>query len=153
MIRLATALALTCLSAALILPSVGDAQRGRRERREERRDDRRDAVAEVMTGWTRLGERWVNGAVDHDTIMVTAAEGSFTAIALRVEHSALELFDITITFGDGTTWSPGTRLVFAEDTASRTIDLPGGARVIRRVDFRYANLPGTGRAQLELWAR
>jgi hypothetical protein len=106
-----------------------------------------------MSGWTRLGERWVSPGADHDTIVVGAGDGRFTSIALRVEHSALELFDITITFGDGTTFSPGTRLVFAEDTASRTIDLPGGARVIRRVDFHYANLPGGGRAQLELWAR
>jgi hypothetical protein len=158
MTRTVSLLAFASLAAVLLLPSFGDAQPGRRrarreERREERIDDRRDAVTEAMTGWTRLGERWVNGAVDHDTIMVGAVEGTFTSVALRVEHSALELFDITVTFGDGTTWSPGTRLVFAEDTASRTIDLPGGARVIRRVDFRYANLPGTGRAQIELWAR
>lgn len=152
-VRFVSLVALSSLVLSLSVPSLGDAQRGRRERREERRDDRRDAVTEAMTGWTRLGERWVNGGADHDTIVVGGAEGTFTSIALRVEHSALELFDITITFGDGTTWSPGTRLVFAEDTASRTIDLPGGARVIRRVDFHYANLPGTGRAQLELWAR
>jgi hypothetical protein len=33
------------------------------------------------------------------------------------------------------------------------IDLPGGARSIKKVEFRYGNLPGGGRAQLELWAR
>lgn len=141
---------------SLVLTSaVGAAQRGerRRDRAEERRDDRRDAVVESMTGWNRLGERMVTGGSDHDTIAVGAVEGTFTRVMLRVEHSALELFDITITFGDGTTWSPGTRLIFAEDTVSRIIDLPGGARVIRRVDFHYSNLPGGGRAQLELWAR
>jgi hypothetical protein len=139
----------------VLVPGVSGAQRGRRaEAREERRDDARDRVAEAMTGWTRLGERWVErGPGDHDTIAVTAAEGTFHQIALRVEHSALELFDVTVTFGDGQTFSPATRLVFAEDTSSRTIDLPGAARVIRRVDFRYANLPGSGRAQIELWAR
>lgn len=154
-------LALTALAsvALLLCATLGvEAQPGRRrarreERREERRDDVRDRAAPSMSGWTRLGERWVNHGADHDTILVGAVEGRFTSVALRVEHSALELFDITITFGDGTTFSPGTRLIFAEDTASRTIDLPGGARVIRRVDFHYANLPGGGRAQLELWAR
>ncbi len=70
-----------------------------------------------------------------------------------MEHSARELFDVNLTFGDGQQFSPGTRLVFGRDTPSRTIDLPGGNRVIRRVDFRFANLPGGGRAQLELWAR
>lgn len=151
-------LALVGLASLVLAPTAALAQAGRRrrqERRDERHDDARDRVAEAMTGWTRLGERWVQGRgrVDHDTIVVTAAEGTFRQIALRVEHSALELFDVTITFGDGERFSPPTRLVFGQDTASRTIDLPGAARIIRRVDFAYANLPGGGRAQLELWAR
>jgi hypothetical protein len=33
------------------------------------------------------------------------------------------------------------------------IDLPGGARIIRRVDFFMHNLPGDGKAKVELWAR
>lgn len=155
MTRCFVALAAVCV---LLVPLASGAQPARRrerreDRREERRDDVRDHVAEAMTGWNRLGERWVQHGVDHDTIMVTAAEGTFHQIALRVEHSALELFDVSVTFGDGQSFSPVTRLVFAEDTASRTIDLPGAARVIRRVDFHYANLPAGGRAQIELWAR
>lgn len=146
--------ALVSLALVVLVPfaSAQPGRHRREERREERRDDVRDHVVEGMTGWTRLGERWVQGGVDHDTIAVTAVAGTFHQIALRVEHSALELFDVTVTFGDGQTFSPGTRFVFAEDTSSRTIDLPGAARVIRRVDFHYANLPGGGRAQLELWA-
>jgi hypothetical protein len=140
------------LAAAMAAPGDASAQRGR-QRRQERIDDRRDRVAEAMTGWTRLGERWVQHGVDHDTIAVGAREGTFRQIAIRVEHSALQMFDITVTFGDGTTFSPQTRLVFAPDTTTRTIDLPGAARIIRRVDFRYGNLPGGGRAQVELWAR
>ena len=37
--------------------------------------------------------------------------------------------------------------------AARDIDLPGGGRAIRRVEFRYGNLPGGGKAQIELWGR
>ena len=126
---------------------------GGRQRRGERRDDVRDARTEALTGWNKLGERWVQHGADHDTIVVGARDGTFRQVAVRVEHSSLQMFDITITFGDGTTFSPPTRLVFAKNSASRVIDLPGGARFIRRVDFRYANLPGGGRAQLELWAK
>lgn len=105
-----------------------------------------------MSGWTKLGERWVQGAVDHDTVHA-AGDGRFRQIAFRAEHSALEMFDVVITFGDGSRYSPPTRLVFAEGTATRTIDLPGDTRIIRRIDFRYGNLPDGGRAQLEVWAR
>ncbi len=120
---------------------------------DERRDRREDARPEALVGWTKLGERWVTGAVDHDTIAVGAAEGTYSRILLRVEHSALEMFDVVVTFGDGSSFSPPTRHVFNPGTNSHTIDLPGNRRVIRRVDFRYGNLPGGGRAQLELWAR
>jgi hypothetical protein len=110
-------------------------------------------VVEQLTGWNRLGERWVQHGVDRDHIMVTAAQGRFTRILIRVEHSALEMYNIRVTFGDGTVFSPPTRLVFGQGGTTRTIDLPGGARVIRRVDFLYGNLPGGGRAQVELWAQ
>src|SRR2546427_2075541 len=43
-----------------------------------------------------------------------------------------ELFEVKITFGDGETFSPATRLYFKENSRSRTIDLPGAARIIRR---------------------
>lgn len=117
----------------------------------ERRDDVHDARVEAMTGWEKLGERWVNGGADRDAIHVGRDDGRFRSIRLKAEHSALELFDVVVVFGDGTTFSPGTRLVFGQGAWSRDIDLPGGDRVIRRVEFRYGNLPGGGRAQLELW--
>lgn len=61
------------------------------------------------------------------------------------------MFDIVVVFGDGSVFSPPSRMVFGPGTTTRVIDLPGGARVIRRVEFRYGNLPGGGRAQIELW--
>lgn len=119
----------------------------------ERRDDRRDEAVDANSRWDKLGERWVTGAVDRDVIRVGRTDGRFRKIMLKVEHSALELFDVTIVFGDGSKYSPATRLVFGKDTTSRVIDLPGGARFIRFVEFKYGNLPGGGRAQIELWGR
>lgn len=124
-----------------------------RERANERRDDVRDARVEDHTGWEKLGERLIQGRAEKDTIVVTGREGTFTRIKIVAEHSALELWDLEVTFGDGTTFSPNTRLVFGKNTGSRVIDLPGGQRAIRKVEFRYGNLPGGGRAQLELWAK
>jgi hypothetical protein len=62
------------------------------------------------------------------------------------------MYDILITFGDGTPFSPNTRHVFGADTHSHVIELPGGPRVIRTVEFRYGKIPGEGRALAELWA-
>lgn len=119
----------------------------------ERRDDRRDRRVEAVTGWNKLGERWVEGRRDRDVISVGRRDGTFTVIKLKSEHSALRLDNVRVVFGDGTSWSPDTRLVFGQGSWTRDIDLPGGARVIRSVELRYGNLPGGGRAQIELWGR
>lgn len=116
-------------------------------------DARRDAAFDARSGWDKLGERMVDGKVDRDTIPVGRADGKFTRIQLVVEMSSLVMDDVQVTFGDGTTFSPATRLVFDQNSKSRVIDLPGGARVIRKVDFKYGNLPGGGRAQVELWGK
>lgn len=139
----------------LALSSVGTDALAQRAgvRNRERANDARDRATEALTGWTKLGEHWVNGGGDVDTILVGASEGRYHRVMLKVEHSALELFDVVFTFGDNSTFSPQTRLVFAQGTTTRVIDLPGDARIIRRVQFHYANLPRGGRAQVELWAQ
>lgn len=116
-----------------------------------RDDDRSDRMFDRSSDWDKLGERWVNGGVDRDVIKVGKHKKRFRAIAIVVEHSALEMFDVVVTFGDGTTFSPPTRVIFGQNSASRVIDLPGDARVIKKVEFRYGNLPGGGKAQVELW--
>ena len=103
--------------------------------------------------WKKLGERSVDGKLDKDVIQVGDDDGLFTAIQVKVEGSALEMFDIKVVFGNGESFSPNTRLVFSKDTTSRLIDLPGNKRIIKRVEFRYGNLPGGSKARVELWGK
>jgi hypothetical protein len=123
-----------------------------REVRAEQREERRERAVESRADWTKLGERWVDGVRDRDVIAVGAREGKYRRIMI-VEHSALEMYDVVVTFGDGTRFSPATRHVFGANTRSHVIDLPGTDRIIRTVEFRYGNLPGGGRAEAELWAQ
>lgn len=104
-------------------------------------------------GYTYLGERTVNGGLDHDVIPVGRAGGAFHQILLVVERAPVEIFDLVITLGNGERYEPRTRLVFGRDTTSRSIDLPGDARFIKRVDFRYGNLVAGAHAKVELWGR
>ncbi len=104
-------------------------------------------------GWEKLGERVVNGRVDHDVIGDLTHEGCFHKVQFTVHHSALEMFNMVITFKNGEHFSPDTRLIFGRGDSSRQIDLPGDCRVIRRVDFRYGNLPGGGNAHIEVFAK
>jgi hypothetical protein len=116
------------------------------------RADPPPARADSRGDWIKLGERSVDGTRDRDVIPVGAREGSYRRIMIVVEESALEMYDLDVTFTDGTVFSPRTRHVFAPNTRSHIIDLPGANRTIRAVAFRYGNLPGGGRARAELWA-
>jgi len=103
--------------------------------------------------WKKLGERTVNGKLDKDTIVVGADDGFFTAIQVKVENSSLDMRDIKVNFGNGSSFSPDTRVRFDANTKSRVIDLPGEKRIIKSVEFKYSNVPGGGNARVELWGR
>jgi hypothetical protein len=145
-------------SAVLLLTMVagaGCAHHRDADVREDRevREPRPVRYAENREGWVRLGERSVDGAHDRDVIPVGGREGTFRKIMIAVERNPIELHHVVVTFRDGSQYSPETRLVFGANTRSGVIDLPGNERVIRSVEFRYGNLPGTGRAEVELWGR
>lgn len=107
---------------------------------------------EVQPGVAFLGGREVSFAADHDALPIGARAGRFSAIRIEVPEGGLEMYDVRITFGDGATFSPETRLQFDEGSSSRRIDLPGGARVIRRIDFLYrSDRPREGRAHVRVY--
>jgi hypothetical protein len=104
-------------------------------------------------GWERLGTRSVDHRGDHDTIMADF-QGDFTAIKIEVDRTELEMYNVRVNFGNGEHWSPDTRFEFREGTWSRTIDLPGGVRHIRSIDFWYrTEHRGEGKAIVTAWGR
>jgi hypothetical protein len=102
-------------------------------------------------GWTMLGEQTVSGRVDRDRINVGRHEGRFSKLTLVVLDSDLELQDFTIHFGDGTKYEPRVQHYFRENARTRVIDLPPNGGVINRIDLKYRNLPGSGRARVQVW--
>lgn len=104
-------------------------------------------------GWELLGERMVDGRTDRDVIQVGRQDGRFTKLMLVVENSDLEMIDMEITFGNGQTVAPNVRQYFRENTRTRAIDLPGEKRFIKQIAFRYANLPGGGRARVAVYGK
>jgi hypothetical protein len=107
----------------------------------------------MRNGFGFLGERAVNGSMDHDAIHVGRRDGRFHELMIVVERAPVELFDLVVTFGNGERYEAHTRLVFGADSTSRNIVLPGGARIVQRVDFRYGNLVAGAQAKVELWGR
>jgi hypothetical protein len=93
-------------------------------------------------GWELLGRKDVSFLVDHDTIDVGRSEGRFRELKILVDGAPVEMRDIRVTFGDGETFHPATRLEFGPGSETRAIDLPGGNRIIRKIDFVYRKTSG-----------
>src|SRR4051812_48633754 len=88
-------------------------------------------------GVVLLGESHVDGAVDHDRIMVTAARGEYRAIRLRVENAAVKFDRVVVHFGNGSAETLAIRRRINAGGETRAIDLPGARRVIESVEFWY----------------
>jgi hypothetical protein len=113
------------------------------------------AGVQVEDGWAYLGQRDVHGHGQevHEAIAGLRGDGRFSQVRFRIRHAPVALDEIVITFGDGERFSPPTRIEFGPGSETRDIPLPGGARVIRRVDFFMHNIPGDGHAVVELFGR
>jgi hypothetical protein len=103
--------------------------------------------------WVNLGSRTVNLIVDHDTITVGAGAGLYTSVRLKVTGNTVFVDSFKVTFSNGDTYNVPLRFLFLPGTASRTINLPGIARRIRKVDLVYAKLLGGGTATVTLQGR
>lgn len=103
--------------------------------------------------WRRVGSRVVEFDGERDVIRLGADEGRFDALKIEVGGGPIELYDVIVTFADGSRFFPKTRFRFAAGTGTRVLDLPGDARVIRQVAFVYRATHRKGTATVTLWAR
>jgi hypothetical protein len=125
---------------------------GRRADRPDR--DNRASRDPAADGWMHIGARQVDFRSEHD---VVAAEGGrkFNTILIAVEGADVELYNVSVNFANGEHFDPETRLVFEENSRSRFIDLPGEARDIKNVEFRYRTIrrSGEGKAIVHVYGK
>ena len=104
--------------------------------------------------WVLLGQRHVTDRVERDSVEVTASEGAFEAIQLRVKRSAVRFVNVTVIYGAGTSDDLELRDVIPAGGKSRVLDLRGLDRVIKRVNFVYeAKSLGRRGAIVEVFGR
>lgn len=104
--------------------------------------------------WELLGSRKVNYRLDRDEIMVTAREGVFSKVKLKVRKGGINMHRMVIHFRNGEKQEVAIRKNIAVNGETRVIDLKGGRRVIRKVVFWYDTKGVAGRrATVNLWGR
>lgn len=104
--------------------------------------------------WVLLGVRTVNILVDRDVIPVSAAQGRFDHIQLRVKGNDLYILDLKVVYVNGAVDDIPIRAVIPQGDASRVIDLRGGDRFIREVAMVYRRPVNVrGATIVELWGQ
>ncbi len=105
------------------------------------------------TGWTLLGSQTVEGRKDKDTYVIGRKAGRFDRLTIVVKDSELEMLDFVVVFENGQKFEPKVKHTFRENERTRAIDLPGNERYIKQINVKYANLPGGGKARVEIYGR
>ena len=106
----------------------------------------------VLEEWQILGVKKVNYGLDRDEIYVTSRDGLFRKVKLKVRNAPLNMHKMVIHFGNGSTQSVFIRKNLNKGAVSRTIDLEGGKRIIKKVVLWYDTKNIAARkAKLELW--
>ncbi|MBN1790454.1 MAG: hypothetical protein JW830_08160 [Bacteroidales bacterium] len=87
--------------------------------------------------WTLLGEKLVNDRLDHDIVLVTAKQGDFKSIIIRVKGASIDFKKVTVVYGNGERDEIELRNTIPAGGTSRIIDLKGKERIIREIEFWY----------------
>ena len=106
-----------------------------------------------LKGWVLLGQRTVNDRADHDLIAVTGARGTFRQVKLTVQRASVDFHRVVVHYGNGADQTLELKNTVAAGGETRAIDLEGGDRVLKSVEFWYdANTRGR-RAVVRLWGQ
>ena len=105
-------------------------------------------------GWKALGRTQASYKKDHDVIVVKGPADNFKAIKFKVTDAPLNLRRLVVTYDNNTKENLDVRENIPQGGESRPIDLRGGKRSIRRVEFWYDTKGmGRGKADVTLFGR
>jgi hypothetical protein len=104
--------------------------------------------------WRFVADKWVNYGVDHDVIVFGNLKDDFRQIRLRVTDAPLRMYDLKIYFDNGDVQDVRLQTNFRQGEESRVIDLVGGLRHLRKIEFWYETKGAAkGKARIAVWGK
>jgi hypothetical protein len=85
--------------------------------------------------WVKLGSVHAGHDADHDRITVAGAHDNFRKLKFKVKNASLTMHQVVVTYDDGTPERLEIRENLAAGAETRVIDLRGGKRSIRTIEF------------------
>jgi len=109
-------------------------------------------VVSDKDGWHKIGHTTVDFKTETDELVVMGAD-KFAFIKIKVEEAPINLisFDIYFEGGDKQSVSIGKEIKAMGET--RSVQLNGGERSIKKIVFMYKTIPNSmnKKAEVELW--
>lgn len=106
----------------------------------------------AQDGWRFIADKMVAFGVDHDVIVTGNTNDDFRKLKLRVTDGPLKMYDMKVYFDNGDVQDVSIRFRIPQGGESRVIDLDGGLRHIKRIEFWYETKGfRKGRARVAVW--
>jgi hypothetical protein len=85
--------------------------------------------------WVRLGSVNAGHDADHDRITVTGPHDNFRKLKFKVKNASLTMRQVVVTYDDGVPEKLDVKENLAAGAETRVIDLHGGKRSVRTIEF------------------
>jgi hypothetical protein len=104
--------------------------------------------------WRFIADKWVNYGVDRDVILFGDLKDDFRQIKLRITDAPLHMYDMKIYFDNGDVQDVALKNNFRQGDETRVIDLAGGLRHLRKIEFWYETKGvRKGKARVAVWGK
>lgn len=109
---------------------------------------------ETVAVWKFIGDKTVSFGVDRDVIHTGNTNDEFRQLKLKVTDGPLKVYDMKVHFDNGEVQDIQLRSLIRKGGESRVIDLNGGIRRLRKIEFWYETKGFVrGRARVAVWGK
>ena len=111
-----------------------------------------ELIISDKTGWHKIGEVKADFKKEREEIMVMGAD-RFASIRFKVTEAPIDLVGLEVYYESGDKQDVKINMPVKAPGESRTIDLNGGERSLKKIVMVYKTLPNQHdeKAQVEVW--
>lgn len=107
----------------------------------------------TFSPWDFIGDKIAAYGKDRDVLHVSGND-AFRQVKIKVTDAPLHVIDMDIYFEDDSKMNVPLKNKFKQGQESRVIDLPGGLRRIKKIEFLYETIGvKKGRARIAVWGK
>ena len=103
--------------------------------------------------WVLVGEKKVSFLIDHDIVHATGND-NYSQLKVKVKDGPVHIIDMDVYFENGDKFDVALKQNLPKGGESRVIDLPGGSRNVRKIEFWYETKGlRKGRGTVQVWGK